>query len=183
MKKLYFRYGAMHSGKSMHVITVAKNYEIQKKTCLVLRVNPDGQKCQVISRTGLRMPSYGVDEIKTIIDTDMSRVSCIVVDEAQFLTCSQVDGLRAITLKGIPIICYGLRTNWQGQLFEGSKRLLELADSIEEIKTTCWYCEKKATMNFKISQNGPLIEIDQGDEHKFVPTCYQCFNTKKAKHD
>jgi thymidine kinase len=178
MKKLYFRYGAMHSGKSMHVITVSKNYELQKKLCLVLRVNPDGSKCQVISRTGLRAPSIGIEEMQNILEIDHSKVSCIVVDEAQFLSAKQVEGLRHISYKGIPVICYGLRSDWQGKLFEGSKRLLELADTIEEVKTTCWFCERKATMNFKISQKGPQVEIEPQGEQNYFPTCYKCWKEK-----
>lgn len=173
----------MHSGKSMHVIAVAKNYEIQKKTCFIVKINPDGNTCEVTSRTGLQTSSViSLEELKRVLMLSV-KISCVIVDEAQFLTKSQVDDLRTITLKGIPVICYGLRTNWMGELFEGSKRLLEISDSIEEMKTTCWYCERKATMNYKISQKGNCIEVEHPGEHKYVPTCYECFISIRSTDD
>jgi thymidine kinase len=101
------------------------------------------------------------------------------VDEAQFLTAKAIEELRAITLKwDIPVICYGLRTDFKGYLFEGSARLMELADSIEEVKSTCHFCNRKSTMNLKQVDGfavnaGATIEL--GAEEKYLPTCYKCY--------
>ena len=110
---------------------------------------------------------------------DFNGVDCVVVDEAQFLSKSVIDQFRTIaTNHSIPVICYGLRTDFRGNLFEGSKRLFEIADSIEEIKTTCAFCNRKAIFNLKLvdgkpSLSGPTIEL--GSEEKYLPACAPCY--------
>ena len=109
-------------------------------------------------------------------------ISCILVDECQFLTKDQIDQLRELT-HFYPVICYGLRTDYKLNLFAGSKRLMEIADSIEEIKTTCNFCYKKAIINMKfILENGIKIscregssEPDIGCEEKYIPVCWICW--------
>ncbi len=110
---------------------------------------------------------------------DYTGISCILVDEVQFLPTKAIEELRRITLDwDIPVICYGLRTDFKSYLFEGTRRLLELADSIEEVKATCSYCNKKSIMNLKhvngIATNEGAV-VDLGAEEKYFPTCYSCY--------
>ena len=101
------------------------------------------------------------------------------MDEAQFLSKSVIDQLRAIaSVQNIPVICYGLRTDFRGNLFEGSKRLFEVADSIEEIKTTCTFCNRKAIFNLKLVEGKPTLtgpSIELGAEEKYLPACASCY--------
>jgi thymidine kinase len=114
-----------------------------------------------------------------------SNMSCILVDEAQFLSKSVIDQLRLITLEmNVPVICYGLRTDFKSFLFEGSKRLMELADSIEEIKATCYFCTKKSILNLKhvngvATVDGPTIQL--GAEELYFPTCFNCYTKALEK--
>ena len=107
------------------------------------------------------------------------KVHCILVDEAQFLGSYQIDQLRMVTDSfNIPVICYGLRTDFRTNLFPGSRRLLELADSIEEVETTCHYCANKAILNLKhvngvADTSGPTVQL--GAEEKYYPTCFGCY--------
>ncbi len=109
----------------------------------------------------------------------LRQVNCVLVDEAQFLDPSQIDQLRAITLLwNVPVICYGLRTDFRTNLFPGSKRLMEVADAIEEVKTTCQFCNKKAVFNLKhvngrADCTGPAVQL--GAEEKYFPTCFPCY--------
>lgn len=177
MKKLYFRYGAMMSGKSMNLIAVYTNYLLQGKKALLMKPFIHAEWSETIeSRTGQKK---GVDLCimpeTNLLELDYSGVSCILVDEAQFLLKKHVDQLRELTLRNVPVICYGLRADFRSELFEGSRRLLEVADSIEEIKTTCWFCERKATMNMKLKEGGKSVSIEKSGEMKYVPACYCCF--------
>jgi thymidine kinase len=119
------------------------------------------------------------------IPSEKRKVHCILVDEVQFLDPKHVDQLRMITyLWRVPVICYGLRTDFRTNLFPGSKRLLELADSIEEVKTTCQFCNKKAIFNLKhvngrADLEGPTVQL--GAEEKYFPTCYGCYTKQLAK--
>lgn len=104
---------------------------------------------------------------------------CILVDEVQFLSPHHIDQLRLVTVAWkVPVICYGLRTDFRTKLFPGSQRLLELADDIEEVKTTCFYCNKKAILNLKhvdgkADTSGPTVQL--GAEEKYYPTCFNCY--------
>jgi thymidine kinase len=106
-------------------------------------------------------------------------IDCILVDEAQFLPTRSIDELRTITHRlDIPVICYGLRSDFRTQMFDASKRLMELADSIEEIKSTCYFCNKKAILNLKhvdgiANVSGPSIQL--GGEETYLPSCYKCY--------
>jgi thymidine kinase len=110
-----------------------------------------------------------------------------LVDEAQFLSCKLVEQLRDLSLDlGIPVICYGLRSDFRGELFVGSKRLFELADAVEEVKSTCAFCNKKATMNLKHINGVPSIEgasVELGGEEKFLPACFTCYRDALHKSD
>jgi thymidine kinase len=182
MAKLYFRYGTVGSAKTMNLLAVAHNYQQQKKKVLVLKPKLDvrfGAK-DVKSRAGLVMTADRLVDPDTVFrPEEFNGADCIVVDEAQFLSRKVIDQLRAIATKqSIPIICYGLRTDFRARLFEGSRRLMEVADSIEEIKTTCAYCNRKAIFNLKLLNGEPTMEgpaIELGAEEKYLPTCSACY--------
>jgi thymidine kinase len=187
MAKLYFRYGAMGSAKTLNLLAVAHNYRSQNKAILLLKPSLDNRfgKEQIRSRAGL------VQEADILIEpgfkfkkTDLDGISCVLVDEVQFLEPLFIDQLHEIARDlNIPVICYGLRTDFKRSLFPGSQRLLELADSIEEVKSTCHYCNKKAIFNLRLNNGkgiteGPQIEL--GSEDKYLPTCAACYRDKTA---
>jgi len=192
MAKLYFRYGAMGSAKTLNLLAVAHNYRQQGKKVLLMKPKLDtrfGLK-EIKSRAGLEMEA----DLLVEKETDLTKVSvngssCIVVDESQFLSKKHIEQLRELSFtKNIPVICYGLRTDFKSYLFEGSKRLMELADSIEEVKATCQYCNRKSTMNLKFVNgkavfDGPSVEL--GAEEKYFPSCYGCYyrEAKAAKKE
>ena len=173
MAKLYFRYGAMGSSKTANAIMVQYNYQERGQNALMLKPrldNRDGERV-VGSRSGLKAPCSYVEELD---DIDLSGYDCLIVDEAQFLTKAQVQRLVDIVDdRHIPVICYGLRADFQGNLFEGSHWLMAWADSIEEIKTVCW-CGRKAIMNARIS-NGKVIKTGEqivlGGNESYVALC------------
>ena len=182
MAKLYFRYGAMGSSKTLNLLAVAHNYRQQGKKVLLMKPDFDTRfgKERIKSRAGLEMQAdILIANEHSLRDIDYSGVSCILVDEAQFLSAPSIEELRMITLKwDIPVICYGLRTDFKSYLFEGSARLMELADSIEEVKATCQYCNRKSTMNLKQIDGIAINEgatIELGAEEKYYPTCYRCY--------
>lgn len=181
MKKLYFRHGAMGSAKSLNAITVAHNYDIRGKSVRLYiafagkRDDTSKEKWHIESRMGIKMSCDPIfwDTDWDLEENNFSRFDCIIVDECQFLSRKAVDRLRFITIAyNVPVICYGLRTNWQSDLFEGSKRLMEVADSIEEVKTICYNCHRKAIMNKKIVPKGDLIDLPKD---LYVPACYSCW--------
>lgn len=178
MCKLYFRYGTMASAKTLNLISVADTYEYQGKKVIVMKPAIDTRKDvnTVSSRSKAeRKVDILIKSEKDIEKVNIIGVSCILVDESQFLKKGEVEILRALTVF-CPVICYGLRTDYKGYLFEGSKRLMELADSIEEIKTTCKKCNKKALFNMRHS-NGKKIDTGEaillGAEESYMPVCYE----------
>ena len=183
MAKLYFRYGAVGSAKTLNLVAVAHNYRQQGKKVVLVKPSFDtrfGERV-IRSRSGLEVEADILVAADTILDAKaFSDVQCILVDEAQFLSRQLVDQLRKFShLLEIPVICYGLRGDFRGELFEGSKRLLELADAIEEVKSTCHFCTKKATMNLKHVNGVATIEgasVELGGEERFLPACYGCYS-------
>lgn len=182
MAKLYFRHGTVGSAKTLNLLAVAHNYRQQGKEVLLVKPALDvrfGQE-QIKSRAGLEMKAdILVREDTRLLELTYEGIECILVDEAQFLSARIIEELRELSIqKGIPVICYGLRTDFRSHLFEGSKRLMELADSIEEIKATCHYCNRKSIMNLKhvdgvACVDGPSIQL--GAEEKYYPACYSCY--------
>jgi thymidine kinase len=182
MAKLYFRYGTVGSAKTLNLLAVTHNYQQQNKRVLLLKPRLDirfGQD-EVTSRSGLsKKADFLIDANSDLPKTLFEGVLCVVVDEAQFLSTSVIDQLRYVSTElDIPVICYGLRTDFRGELFEGAKRLFEVADTIEEVKTTCAYCNKKAIFNLKLVDGmptliGPTIEL--GTEEKYLPACSNCY--------
>ncbi len=185
MAKLYFRYGTVGSAKTLNLLAVAHNYRQQGKYILLLKPELDTRfgKQSIRSRAGLEMEADILVAPETkLLEMDWEGVSCILVDEAQFLSAKHIEELRKISLdKEIPVICYGLRTDFRTKLFEGTLRLMELADSIEEVKATCHYCNKKSMANLKhvngvAALDGPTIQL--GAEESYYPVCFKCYTTQ-----
>lgn len=180
----------MGSAKTLNLLAVAHNYRQQNKEVFLIKPALDIRfsKGTIKSRAGLEMEADLLVHPDTkLVFSDFENISCILADEAQFLSCSIVEQFRNVTLElDIPVICYGLRADFKSYLFEGSKRLLELADSIEEIKSTCYFCNKKSIMNLKhingvATVEGPSIQL--GAEEMYYPACYRCYTeqVRKAK--
>ncbi len=190
MAKLYFRYGAMNCGKSSALMQVAHNYDENNRKIVVIKSSIDTKGDNYLeSRIGLKR------KVDILIDNDKSlsnyfdewkdNVSCILVDESQFLSTLQVNELWYVSkILDIPVICYGLRTDFRSNLFEGSKRLLEVADELEELITIC-ECGKRAKFNArlingKFTLDGNEILIDGAkDDVKYVPMCGKCYILNK----
>lgn len=190
--KLYFRYGAMNCGKTSALLQAIHNYEDRHLNILLLKpqIDTKGDK-KVVSRTGLeREVDHLVPETEDLygyLKSNDEGVSCIFIDEAQFLKRQQVDGLLEIVIKDdIPAICYGLRTDFNGNGFEGSTRLLEIAHTIEELKTIC-RCGSKATQNArmvngKFTFSGDQVAIDGKEDITYDSLCWKCFMEEKEKY-
>ncbi len=164
MAKLYFRYGAMGSSKTANALMVGYNYYERGKTALLVKPQLDDRDGEgyVASRMGLRQKCDYVEHLVTMTSEEIQKYDCIIVDEAQFCTKDQVEFLvHIVDDLGVPVICYGLRTDFQRNLFPGSMWLLAWADVIEEIKTVCW-CGKAATCNARFNEKGEMIT--QGDQ-------------------
>ena len=188
MAQLYFYYGAMQSSKSANLLMVAHNYRSQDKKVILMTPSIDDRSGVgvISSRTGMeeRAIPLGPEEsvysaLKSeLIDSNGNRknIHCILVDEAQFLTAKQINSLSNIVdYFNIPVMCYGLKNDFQNNLFEGSETLLLYADKIIEIKTICAKeeCGKKAIMNLRLSDGSPVYEGEQiqiGDE-EYIPVC------------
>jgi thymidine kinase len=139
----------------------------------------------VATRAGFKLPAELVDDDTNVLDlfknqlNEKEKIDCVLVDEAQMLKPKHIDQLREIVNEfKTPVICYGLRVSYTMELFEASKRLFELADKLEEIKTICWYCNSKATHNLKLVDGKPCYEgnpIEIGGLEKYLPVCYSCY--------
>lgn len=189
MSKLYFRYGAMNCGKTTNLLQVAHNYEERGMNVVLLKPAIDTKaNSSVSSRIGVErevdhliMPD---EKLKGYLMLIKDKVSCVIVDEAQFLSEGQVDELFVFSkMTDIPVICYGLRADFRSELFPGSKKLFELADSIEELYTIC-RCGKKARFNARIVNGeftlmGDQVAID-GDV-QYESLCGKCYLRKVRK--
>lgn len=189
MPKLYFRYGTMNSSKTLNLLAVAHNYSEQKKNVVVIKPVIDTRfGNEVVSRAGLSKPAdillSNTDNVEVMLRELVARrgwdeVDCVLIEETQFLTVPQIDQLRALTCI-FPVICYGLRTDYTSHLFPASKRLMEIADALEEIKTECMRCRRKAIINAKFSRERIVktgdTAIDLGAEDKYMALCWDCWN-------
>lgn len=187
MAKLYFRHGTVGSAKTLNLLAVAHNYRQQGKEILLIKPELDDRfgKEQIKSRAGLEMTAdILVNEETNLLGIDFEGVDCLLVDEAQFLSEKIIEQLREISIvKGIPVICYGLRTDFRSRLFEGSKRLMELADSIEEVKATCHFCNRKSIVNLRHVDGVPVLDgpvVMIGAEEAYYPACYHCYQKQHA---
>lgn len=191
MAKLHFRYSAMNAGKTTIMLQTAYNYEERNQKVLMIKPSIDtkgGRK--VVSRIGLsRDVDYLISPDDSILDKIgdcLSWVNCILVDEAQFLRKSQVEELYYITkLYNIPVIAFGLRTDFRTNGFEGSIRLLELADALEEMPTIC-RCGKKARFNARkvngeFTSDGDSVVIDGTQNVEYESLCGSCYINKVLK--
>ena len=179
MAKLYFRYGAMGSSKTANAIMVQYNYHERGQNALMIKPrldNRDGERT-VKSRCGLETECIFVEELPEL---DVTGYDCLIVDEAQFLTKAQIQQLvHIVDEQNIPVICYGLRADFQGNLFEGSHWLMAWADTIEEVKTICW-CGRKATCNARVFNGKVVKEGDQillGGNSQYVSLCRRHWTT------
>ena len=193
MSKLYFRYGAMNCGKSTNLLQVAFNYEERGMKAIIIKPKTDtkgGEK--IVSRLGVTRQvdlCLGSEEniFKSVEDyiKENGDIHCILADEVQFFKAKQVDELFKIAvILDVPVICYGLRTAFQMQGFEGSERLLLLAHSLEELKTIC-KCGKKAIVNGrkingKFVFEGEQVAIDMEDNVEYESLCAECYFKFKA---
>ena len=183
MAKLYFKYGAMGSSKTANALITKFNYE--ERGMKVWLIKPaldtrDGANA-VTSRVGLTATAYAVSHDTEIFE-EFSRLEgyhVIIADECQFFTAEQIDALRRIVDKyDVPVLCFGLRTDFLTHFFEGSRRLMEVADSISEIKTIC-SCGKKAVVNARIDEKGRVVteggQILLGGNDSYVAMCHSCW--------
>ena len=187
MAKLYFRYGAMGSSKTANALMVRYNYIERGQKVLMLKPkvdNRDGDQKIVSSRIGISAPCEYIDEFITYAKEhwhspeDTENYACIIVDEAQFMTCQEVEYMAYIVdFLNIPVICYGLRTDFQSKMFPGAARLFELADVIEQVPTVCW-CGKKAHFNARFVDGKIVREGEQvfiGGNESYIALCRRHF--------
>ena len=177
MAQLYFKYGAMGSSKTANALMTRFNYEERGQKTLLVKPRLDTRDGDhiVSSRIGLTHPCIYFDEMRKINPMDLQQNACIIVDEAQFLTKEEVDYLVSLVDDcGIPVICYGLRADFKGDLFPGSEELLVMADKIEEVKTICW-CGKKAICNARFDKNGRVLkegaQVVLGANDQYIGLC------------
>jgi len=185
MAKLYFRYGAMNSGKTTALIQAAHNYHERGMKTLIIKPAMDSKGSdKIVSRLSISRQvdvlADGCDDLFSVIEKSKDSVHCILVDEAQFLTAVQVRQLFRVTaMLNIPVICYGLRTDFLLNGFEGSQELLLLSHSIEELKTIC-ECGRKAVangrkVNGKFVFSGDQVAIDGEHDVEYESLCAQCY--------
>jgi thymidine kinase len=189
MAKLYFNYSSMNAGKSTMLLQANHNYIERGMQPEIYTSNLDKRfgESEIVSRIGLKSKSnlfnIKTDIYKEILNkNDKKEIDCVLIDEAQFLTKNQVKQLGDIVdLLDIPVLTFGIRTDFQGNLFEGSKYLLAWADNLKEIKTVC-HCGRKATMVLRLNEYGQITEdgnqIDIGGEEKYVSVCRKHFKEK-----
>ena len=189
MAKLYFNYSSMNAGKSTMLLQANHNYIERGMNPRIYTSDLDNRfgKGEIVSRIGLKAKS-NIFSSKTDIYKDISnfrknsKVDCVLIDEAQFLTQNQVIQLGKIVDElDTPVLAFGIRTDFQGNLFEGSKYLLAWADNLKEIKTVC-HCGRKATMVLRLNARGEVVsdgtQIEIGGEEKYVSVCRKHFIEK-----
>ena len=185
MAKLYFKYGAMGSSKTAQALITKYNYEENDLKVWLIKPSADTRDgVQILrSRIGLaaavEVIAPDVDVYALFNSTRSGKCDVIIVDECQFLTEKQIDELRAIVNDcGVPVMCFGLRTDFQTRLFPGSRRLMEVADTIQEIKTIC-DCGAKATVNARVDGNGLIVtegaQVVLGGNDSYIAMCHKCY--------
>ena len=185
MAKLYFKYGAMGSSKTAQALITKYNYEENDLKVWLIKPSADTRDgVQILrSRIGLAAAVEVIAPEADVYDifqkTKAGSCDVIIVDECQFLTEAQIDQLRSIVNDcGVPVMCFGLRTDFQTKLFPGSRRLMEVADTIQEIKTIC-DCGAKATVNARIDGNGYIVtegaQVVLGGNDSYIAMCHKCY--------
>ena len=190
MAKLYFNYSSMNAGKSTALLQANHNYLERGMKTKMFTFSGDNryEENRIVSRIGISadaLPfSEDTDLFQSLIeDKDQIEIKCVLIDEAQFLTKKQVAQLGKIADElDTAVLAFGIRTDFQGELFEGSKYLLAWADNLKEIKTVCW-CGRKATMVVRLDKKGNIEiqgeDLEIGGKEKYVPLCRAHFNKKK----
>ena len=180
MAQLYYKYGTMNSGKTIEILKVAHNYEEQGKPVVIMTSALDTRDGYgiVSSRIGMRREAVAITEemdIFAFVQALPFTPYCVLIDECQFLNKQHVyDLARVVDELGIPVMAFGLKNDFQDVLFEGSRYLLLMADKIDEIKTICQFCSKKATMVLRTENGKPVYEGDQiqiGGNETYIPVC------------
>jgi len=190
MAKLYFNYSSMNAGKSTALLQANHNYLERGMKTKMFTFSGDNryEENRIVSRIGISadaLPfSKDTDLFQSLIEDKNQRdIKCVLIDEAQFLTKKQVAQLGKIADElDTAVLAFGIRTDFQGELFEGSKYLLAWADNLKEIKTVCW-CGRKATMVVRLDKEGNIVsqgeQLEIGGNEKYVPLCRAHFNKKK----
>ena len=191
MAKVYFYYAAMNAGKSTVLLQSSYNYRERGMRTLLFTPSIDTRygTGRIESRIGLRSGAISLGACDDLVarvrmEHQSQPVACVLVDEAQFLTPEQVWQLADVADElDIPVLCYGLRTDFQGKLFPGSATLLGIADDLTELKTIC-YCGRKATMNLRIDQDGRAAkegdQVEIGGNNRYIATCRRHFKEALA---
>lgn len=188
MAKLYFYYGAMGSSKSANALMAEYNYRERGQKVLLAKTNLDTRdgKNVIRSRIGLEKECVLLSDIVKMDDETIASYDAVIVDEIQFATSDQIDFLaRIVDTLNVPVMCYGLRSDFQLNLFEGSQRLLAIADEIKEIKTVCW-CGRKATCNARYNKRGIVrvgAQVMLGANDDYVALCRKHFIEGKLHAD
>ena len=190
MAKLYFKYGSMGSSKTAQALITKYNYEENGMRVWLIKPAADNRDGAIIlkSRVGLQAPAEVVAPTADIcaMFEERDEPDVIIVDECQFMSAEQIDQLRDIVdTKSIPVICFGLRTDFQSKLFPGSHRLFEVADTISEIKSIC-DCGAKATTNARIDSDGYIVtegaQLFIGGNDSYVAMCHKCWIRNIREH-
>jgi thymidine kinase len=195
MAKLKFVWGSMSSGKSLNLLSTAYNLEDNNIQIMVLKPSLDTRDGEGVirSRAGLERKCVMIDEdvnlynaikaYRNVLASQLETLKWVIVDEAQFLTEEQVDQLSdVVDFLDINVMCFGLRTDFQSRLFPGSKRLFEIADDLEEIKSSCECGEKKSSINARFDENGEIVtegsQVEIGGNDKYKAICRKCWKNK-----
>ncbi len=191
MAKLYFKYGAMGSSKSAQALITQFNYEELGMSVWLIKPSTDTRDGADIikSRIGLMRHAQIITPSQNVMEEykKAGKFDVIIADEAQFMTPEQIDQLRSIVdEENVPVLCFGLRTDFLTNFFPGARRLMELADSITEIKTVC-SCGSKATVNARIDENGRVVtqgsQILLGGNDSYIAMCHRCWKKKIAQQE
>ena len=190
MAKLYFKYGAMGSSKTAQALITKFNYEERGMKVWLIKPSIDNRDgvATIKSRVGLFEECTAVDKSDNLFEIftdERIEADVVIADECQFFTAEQIDSLRRIVDEyDVPVLCFGLRTDFLSHLFEGSRRLFEVADSIAEIKTIC-ECGSKATINARLDGDGRVVtegsQVMIGGNESYVAMCHRCWKKKIAK--
>ena len=189
MAKLYFNYSSMNAGKSTALLQANHNYLERGMKTKMFTFSGDNryEQNKIVSRIGISADANSFSEATDLFqnlieDKELKKIQCVLIDEAQFLKKKQVAQLgRIVDELDIAVLAFGIRTDFQGELFEGSKYLLAWADNLKEIKTVCW-CGRKATMVVRLDSKGNILsegqQLEIGGNEKYVPLCRAHFNKK-----
>lgn len=192
--KLYFRYGTMGSAKTALLLTTAYNFEERgmKYVCMKPIIDTRDKKNVIKSRIGIERECRWIFHdtdlyqlAQELFEENMAVIDWFLIDESQFLTAEQVDQLaRIVDDYGSNVVCYGLRTDFKSNMFEGSRRLFEIADTIDEIKSTCT-CGRKTIINARIDANGDFVEdgaqVEIGGDDRYIAVCRKCWRNKRIE--